>query len=407
MNMKQSHPIIHRTIKMHACALLLSGVIASGQALSPEVAAPAETPSAPSPFNPSGSGKWKADYYRALVIYDGENKMETDEGIKAIQNKIDDKVKSLNLSLMKISSSDKNNLDDKTAEVLKILNPEKFPFTIIYFPENSDLENPLWTGNMTSEEAGIIGDSPARREIARRLLKGESAVWLLIEAGIDYKDYRILKLLSEEIKNIGNAPSAAANPLPPEADGKKEGGSEPKSQGRMSIVRISRDDAAEKTLLKMIADIEPEIMNVSNDPVLVPVYARGRILGLMSNDEISRESIKNKIELILGGGADREKGLSSGTALLLSVDWDAFAGGKLAIDEELPALKDFSGKFSLDDVFPTENPPPPDLGPVAADKERSPAVKAPFPMKIINLILISIIVALVLLFFAVVMRSRR
>jgi hypothetical protein len=177
----------------------------------------------------------------------------------------------------------------------------------------------------------------------------------------------------------------------------------------MSILRISRDDAAEKILLKMLADIEPEIMNVSNDPVLVPVCGRGKILELMPNDEISRESIREKIELISGGGADGEKGLKSGTALLLSVNWDAFAGGKPVIDEELPALRDYSDKFSLDDVFPTENPPSPDLVSAAAtvDKGQAPVAKTPFSMKIINLILISIIAALVLLFFAVVLRSRR
>ncbi|MFA6293809.1 MAG: hypothetical protein WC637_18620, partial [Victivallales bacterium] len=214
---------------MHACALLLSGVVAYGQAPLPEAVTEAEPPSAPATVNSSGSGKWKADHYRALVIYDDENKMEADEGVRAIQDKIGDKMKSLNLALRKINITSKDNVDEKTADVLKLLKPEKFPFSIIYFPENSDVENPLWAGAMTPEEAGIIGNSPARREMARRLLHGESAVWLLIEAGIDYKDYRILKLLSEEIKNIGNVAPVAETPLPSEADRKKEGLLEPKS----------------------------------------------------------------------------------------------------------------------------------------------------------------------------------
>lgn len=388
---------------MHACVLLLAGLIASAQVSAP--AASAEPASAPAAASRVGFWKWKPDYYRAVVIYNAENPVESDEGLKAIQAKTEDKTRSLNLSLRKIDVTDKANIDEKTTEVLKIAEPEKFPFTIIYFPENSDVENPLWTGHVTLEEADTVADSPARREIARRLLKGESAVWLLIESGVEYKDYRILKLLSEEIKNIGSNPSGGETPVPPKTDGAKEE-NKPGKHVKMSIMRISRDDTAEKSLLNMLNFIEPEIMNVSNEPVLVPVYARGRVLELFPNDEINRDNIRNTIGLLAGENIDRETGLKTGTALLLSVNWDGFTDRKLSIDEELPALRDYSDNFSLDDIFPSENLSAPDSA-STADKEQTVAAKPPFSMRIINIILISIIGSLILLSLAIALRSRK
>lgn len=401
-----NHPVIHRTIQMHVCVILFTGVIAFAQVSSPEPAAPAA--SAPAAASPVESWKWKPDYYRALVIYNAENPVESDEGVKAIQAKTEDRIKSPNLSLRKVDLTDKAKIDAKTAEVLKILAPGKLPFTMIYFPGNSEVENPLWTGRMTPEEADMISDSPARREMARRLLKGESVVWLLIESGIEYKDYRILKLLTEEIKTAGTGTPGAETPVLPESDVKKEG-NKAKSQIKMSIIRISREDVAEKILLNILNGIEPEIMNVSNEPVLVPIYGRGRIFKLFPDDEINWENIRNTIESCSGKSAGSEKGPNSGAALLLSVNWDAFADGKLSVDVELPALRTYSDNFSLEDVFPVENSPVPDsaLVSAAAVKEQEAAARPPVPMMIINIILVSVIGSLIFLFVVVVLRARK
>lgn len=385
--------------------LAFTGFILPAQEALQVSGTPAEPEATPVSVKKSVSGKWKPDYYRAVVVYNAENPAEADEGVKAMQAKLEDRVKAPNISLRKIDIADKANIDGKTAEILKLLEPE-FPFTMIYFPNNSDVENPLWAGHLTLEDVAAISDSPARREITRRLLKGESVVWLLIESGIDYKDYRILKMLSEEMKNNTDNSPGIETTLPPE-DGAKKKEVRPLNPGRMSIIRVSREDAAEKILLNILNGIEPEVMNVGNEPVLVPVYAGGRILNLFSDEEINRENIRKTIELFSGGNTGVEKAPNAGTVLLLSVGWDAFADGKLSIDKEFPALKTYSDNFSVEDVFPAEKQTVTDSALTPASSDRATVSKPPFSMKIINLILVLIIGTLILLFFAVVLRARK
>ena len=395
-------------IILYAFIFLFAGVVMSAQVPSPEPVAQAQPLSIPVAFSQDGSWKWKPDFYRAVVIYNAENPVESDEGFNAIQAKTEDKIKSLNLSIRKFDLTNKANIDEKTAEALKLLENVKFPFTFIYLPENSDVDNPLWTGHMSLEEADTVADSPARREIARRLLYGEAVVWLLIESGIEYKDYRILKLLAEEIKNIGTKNPDSDTPSSTGTEVDKKGNNLGKPV-KMSIIRISRDEVAEKILLNILSGIEPEIMNVSNEPVLVPIYGRGRILNLISNDEINRENIRNMIGFFVGGSPDRDKNVKPGTVLLLSVNWEEFAKEKLSVDEALPALREYSSNFNLDDVFPSENLSAPDLKakPITAEKDNSVTVKPPIQMRVINIILISIIGTLILLFLAIVIRTRK
>ena len=104
-----------------------------------------------------------------------------------------------------------------------------------------------------------------------------------------------------------------------------------------------------------------------------------------------------------------DKNVKPGTVLLLSVNWEEFAKEKLSVDEALPALREYSSNFNLDDVFPSENLSAPDLKakPITAEKDNSVTVKPPIQMRVINIILISIIGTLILLFLAIVIRTRK
>ncbi|MFZ2657499.1 MAG: hypothetical protein WAX69_21365 [Victivallales bacterium] len=363
-----------------------------------------------------GLRKWETDTYKAVVIYSGEHPVGKEQGISFIEGRIQNKVKTLNLEILKVDINDKSMIDEKTNGILKTFKPDRLPFTVIYFPAVSDVEIPLWAGYLTFPAAGFICDSPARREIARRLLKGDNAVWLLVDSGNEEADANAYRMLSGELRQ-----ASGVIPEPSQANGNL--GTIPEENSvvpalnvpvptpmKMSIVRISKDDKSEMILLEMLNCMEPEIMSNKDNPVLVPVYGRGRILEILSSDEVDSENVRTAIHKLSDPCAGGLKDPDSGSDMLMSVNWNAFVKDELSVDKDLPALKAFgdAGEKELVDMLPPqeENVSLPDLGPgsPAAEEAASPP---PVQMKIINLFLVMIIVFLSILFVVIVLRVRR
>ncbi len=351
--------------------------------------------------------KWEPDPYRAVVIYNKDNPAEGNEGVSFIRNKIEDKLCSLNLVIGMADVTDRKIIDARTSEILKNFKPEKYPFTIIYFPQISDVDLPLWAGYMTPQTGEALCDSPARREIARRMLKGEAAVWLIIKSGIEEKDAHAFHVLTEELKKD----PAAADPATLDNEAKDDVIIPGLNPAKMSIIMISRDDRSEMLLLEMLNCMEPEIMSTSNEPAIVPVYGRGRVFDIFSGYEISSENIRRTVRELMTCPPDNVKRPETGTDLLMAVSWDAFLKGEFSVDRILPAPDTADGA----EIFES-----PGVSQILDDNTSVPRaeieitsdedvryITPPMQMRVINIILISVIVLLSALFITVVLKWRK
>src|SRR5208283_4823487 len=54
------------------------------------------------------------------------------------------------------------------------------PWMVVRYPDSTADGVTAWAGPLTETSARRLVDSPARRELARRLLQGQSAVWILL-----------------------------------------------------------------------------------------------------------------------------------------------------------------------------------------------------------------------------------
>ncbi|HCE42486.1 MAG TPA: hypothetical protein DET40_02940 [Lentisphaeria bacterium] len=359
-----------------------------------------------------GQQKWEPDSYRGIVVFSGEHPADKEKGLNFIEGRIQDKARALNLVVGRADINDKSIIDEKTNGILKTFKPDRLPFTVIYFPAISDVEIPLWAGYLTATVAESICDSPARREIARRLIKGDNAVWLLVVSGNDEADANAYQMLSGELRQ---ASGVIPEPMPVNADPEMVPDEKiivpAVNPMKMSIIRISKDDKSEIILLEMLNCMEPEIMNAKNDPVIVPIYGKGRILDIFSSDEVNKENVRTALRKLSSPCTEGIKEPASGSDMLMSVNWNAFLKGGLSVDKDLPALKSFGdgAEKELVDMLPPEydNVSLPDLGPGSPAAEDAASPPPPVQMKIINLFLALIIAFLSLLFVVVVMKLRR
>lgn len=196
------------------------------------------------------------------------------------------------------------------------------PCLVALFPGSERL---AWTGPLTSDSARRLAASPARQEIAKRLLQGDSAVWILLESGDQAKDDETAALLGGELKKLEQTlklPAHAADD-PPLL-------SEVPVRVAFSLFRLSRTSPAESALVAMLLSSDDGL----EGPVAFPVFGRGRALWAMAGKGMTAENINEAAMFLAGACSCEAKELNPGVDLLFAADWEA----GLAAAEDRPAV---------------------------------------------------------------------
>jgi hypothetical protein len=217
------------------------------------------------------------------------------------------------------------------AALWKAQGDRPLPWVVVRFPDAGPSFPPAWAGRLADLRAQGLLDSPARREAARRLLAGDSAVWILLESGRKETDDAAGALLRAELDRLEKTLKL---PVPAEDDPPLL--SEVPLKIAFSILRIAPSDERERAFAALLRAAEPELKDATG-PVVVPVFGRGRALWPLWDKGISRESIQEAAGFLTGACSCQVKELNPGVDLLFDVDWEV----------------------SLAAVPPEEPPPPP------------------------------------------------
>ncbi|MFP4501067.1 MAG: hypothetical protein ACLFTT_08720 [Candidatus Hydrogenedentota bacterium] len=186
------------------------------------------------------------------------------------------------------------------------------------------LRNPLplppraavWTGALAEAAGAGILESDARRTVARTLKAGALAVWLLLTSGDAEKDQRAMTTLQGALKTaeeqtageLGEAQRAGA---PAISD---------------CVLRVDRADEAEAFLVDSLLATEADLRNY-DEPIVFPVYGRGRVLYALVGKGINPATIIDTALFLTGECSCIVKDDNPGVDLLINADWGE-PGGK-------------------------------------------------------------------------------
>src|SRR5262245_41263890 len=148
-----------------------------------------------------------------------------------------------------------------------------------------------WSGPLTAEAASKLADSPARREVAKRLLEGESAVWLMHESGDRAKDDAAAATLEAEFKKLMENLK-----LPAHAPDDPPLLSDVPMRISFSLLRVPRNDPAETSLITMLQNSETGL----EGPVVYPIFGRGRALWAMAGKGLTPDNITEAAMFLIG-----------------------------------------------------------------------------------------------------------
>mgnify|MGYP004252046261 FL=1 len=269
--------------------------------------------------------RWPADKFELLVTSRGAPEGALKEKLDELEKTLAADANAINLKVKRVD------LDALTEEELISLpaldHAGEEPTMILLPPESWKIEEPVWTGPATAENLALMLDSPLRQRCGEHLVKGASAVWVLVECGDPEKDSKAREVMEAGVEEAGKVLELPEGIIRREDLNKDFENIDPDNILRSGIPLeisfvtevVSRDDPAEALFLKML--VEPEALALG-EPLIVPVFGRGRTFGGMAASQATVQRIVGANEYLCGACSCQVKEGNPGYDLLFSRNWD-------------------------------------------------------------------------------------
>jgi len=238
--------------------------------------------------------------------------------------------------------------------------PKNAPLGVAY-PVQSKVDRLACSAPLSLDDVKRVMDSPIRRKIAEKLLKGAAAVFLQVDPSDPKRGDAVFKnlrtALDECEKEINESLSAAP-------DGKAE-------KIRFASIRVERSDPKEKYFMAMLFNLDNELPN--DEPLVFPIYGRGRVLLALSGKGVNKDNLYDVCAFFTGSCSCEVKAMNPGYDLLIPVKWDEYIYDDIKITDALPPLTALSAAAEAvaKAETPNEQPPTPSREKKTGEKEPS------------------------------------
>ena len=185
------------------------------------------------------------------------------------------------------------------------------------FPHAAPDAASAWSGKLDGTTLARLTDSPTRVEIVKRILAGETGVWVLVESGLKDADDRAAAALEKRLRYLEQV--AQIPPIDPN-DPTSQLGPGPALRVKFSVLRIKAGDESEKVFTAMLAGPNGYMEN-ANGPWLSLVFGRGRALGAWAAEGFGDEQIDEACLFLLGACSCEVKRMNPGWDLVMNADW--------------------------------------------------------------------------------------
>jgi hypothetical protein len=273
--------------------------------------------------------RWRPDPYKAIFIYRDKIGAKDRTLLEQLKRYTSNPDYPLNLLIREV---DVNTFPkEKLTDLLKGSVPDTLPVLAVWYPGQMGEKAPVWIRQLTPSFLETLVDSPKRRELAERLIKGDSVVWVFIPSGNAGKDERARSLIRKELDLVVETYSRMPYTI-------LSGGRRKKLSYGFPILTLSRDDPTERAFVDMLMKSESDLYEYTDEPMVFPVFGRGRSLGCLFGDYITEKNIRNASAFLSGACSCEVKELNPGIDLLVAAPWDMVVMDSFVDDTPLPEL---------------------------------------------------------------------
>jgi hypothetical protein len=233
--------------------------------------------------------------------------------------------------------------------------PENSTAARLLFPTQTSKEPvPAWQGTLDEAAWKRLGDSPARQEFTRRVLDGESAVWVVVSGTDATANADFLTRLKKRLTFLE---TAAQLPFIDPNDPDSQLGPGPEVKLKFSILEINRQDPLEEVTVAMLAGTKGTKSFPTEQPFAALAFGRGRVLGAWPATDLQDAQIEESTLFLTKACSCQAKALNPGWDLLMTVNWD---DALRAVEDKRPKSTAASSKPTPPEVVqivPTKSAP--------------------------------------------------
>jgi hypothetical protein len=269
--------------------------------------------------------RWRPDVYRVTVLHRGplsEAQRELIRPLEEAQHKLQ-----ANIAVRILGVNELENQDDPDA--VAWLRDQDWsglktgePLLVVQYPEHLRIEVPAWVEPLQREGVTQLMRSPVRQELFRRLVEGQTAVWLLLESGDADQDNAAAVFLDQklqELKQTLKLPQLTNDP-------DDELLTSTPLKVEFSLLRVPHDAREEAALAGMLVHCESDLADRA-EALAFPIFGRGRALWPLVGRGINAKNIQDACEFLVGACSCQVKDQNPGFDLLLSADWNSLVLG--------------------------------------------------------------------------------
>jgi hypothetical protein len=311
---------------------------------------------------------WQPDPYVAVVFHRGELTAQQQALVEQLEPRGDTGNSIANLMVRTVDLDAEPS--DTVLDLYKQHESDTLPLLSLQTSPRLGPPQTAWHGELTAETVAGITASPVRQQISKRLLAGDSVVWVFLESGEQATDDAAFALLNKELARLQDVIE-----LPPieEQDLAELTVAPEELKIAFSTLRLSRDNEQERILVEMLLRVEPDLLDEPfvSQAMAFPIFGRGRALYALVGEGITAETIEDASRFLTGACQCTVKAQNPGVDLLMAVDWDLHVTPALPYDDSEPTLTGLSSlaaamqadaapaaAASGEDAHPTTQQPP-------------------------------------------------
>lgn len=276
--------------------------------------------------------RWVPDLFEVSVFYRGTLNDADAKRLNQLEDLAVHNGGSVNLEVVRCDLDDR--VPDDLLVLWKSLRDAPLPSVVVRTPRKATGQSLVWQGRLSDPFLDTLATSPARRDVAQRLLQGDAVVWLLVRGTDQQQAARARAALDSALENLADQIE-----LPP---GVGQPGSELRARIplhlKFSVVELSADSRAEQALVKLLQGGFAKLP-LASDSFLAPVFGRGRVLNVLPARDVDSESISDLTRYLCGACSCQVKQQNPGFDLICEMNWEERLFGETS-DPALDAAND-------------------------------------------------------------------